>query len=199
MKKLLFLLLLVPSFVFSQCDTLPLTITHDGNVLDMCSEFKTHNYSVENIDNVVYYWTVDSVGQVESDNDISLTWDDTTDSYLIQVYGIDSNGCSTDTASLTINTTICHKLYVPNSFSPNNDGFNDIFSFKGTNVFNPRLEIYTQWGEMVCVIESPSQYWTGNVNNSGYYCESGIYNWKIFYRDEKGTPHYQRGFVSLVR
>ena len=105
MKKLLFLLLLVPSFVFSQCDTLPLTITHDGNVLDMCSEFKTHNYSVENIDNVVYYWTVDSVGQVESDNDISLTWDDTTDSHLIEVYGVDLNGCSTDTASLTITTT----------------------------------------------------------------------------------------------
>ena len=106
MKKLLFVLLFIPSHFFGQCDTLPLTITHDGNALDMCSEFKTHNYSVENIDNVVYYWTVDSVEQVESDNDISLTWDDTTDSHLIEVYGVDLNGCGTDTASLTITTTI---------------------------------------------------------------------------------------------
>ncbi len=59
MKKLLFVLLFIPSHFFGQCDTLPLTITHDGNVLDMCSEFKTHNYSVENIDNVVY---CDSLG-----------------------------------------------------------------------------------------------------------------------------------------
>lgn len=199
MKKLLFLLLLVPSFVFSQCDTLPLTITHDGNVLDMCSEFKTHNYSVEDINDVTYYWSVDSVSQIESDNDISLTWDDTTDSYLIQVYGVDFDGCSTDTVSLVINTNSCHKLYIPNSFSPNNDGVNDVFTFKGTNVFNPRMEIYTRWGELVCLIESSSQVWTGNVNNSGYFCESGIYTWKMFYRDDKGTPFYERGYVSLIR
>ena len=199
MKKLLFVLLFIPSFVFSQCDTLPLTITHDGNVLDMCSEFRTHNYSVENINDVTYYWSVDSVGQVESDNDISLTWEDINSSHLIQVYGIDSNGCSTDTASLTIITRACHKLYVPNSFSPNNDGLNDVFGFKGTNVFNPRMEIYTKWGELVCVLESSSQVWIGSVNNSGYYCDSGIYTWKMYYRDEYGTPHYQKGFVSLVR
>jgi len=40
-------------------------------------------------------------------------------------------------------------LYIPNSFTPNNDGTNDFFSAKGTFVFNYTMEIFNRWGELI--------------------------------------------------
>ena len=61
------------------------------------------------------------------------------------------------------------------------------------------MEIYNRWGAVVCRLTSLNQVWTGGYFNSGYYCEIGVYSWRIYYRDDKGVGHVEKGFVSLVR
>src|SRR5690606_36075720 len=63
---------------------------------------------------------------------------------------------------------------VPNTFSPNNDGLNDVFYVKGTGLSNiERLRIYSRWGELM--FESPDINigWDGTYN--GVPVNSGVY------------------------
>jgi gliding motility-associated-like protein len=92
----------------------------------------------------------------------------------------------------------CHRIYVPNSFTPNNDGFNDAFKISGVSVYDPKLKIYNRYGEVIYEIKSVSDSWNGNDGN-GYYCPSGVYNWIMTYRDDKGFGKIERGHVVLIR
>lgn len=177
----------------------PFPITHDGLLIDLCSEFGSHYYTVEDSVGVTYYWSVDGVQQLDNSNQISLFWPDSTTVHTISVFGVDDRGCLSDDYSINVETTSCYRIYVPNSFTPNGDGLNDVFSFKGFNIYDAEMEIYNRWGAVVCRLTSPNQVWTGGYFNSGYYCEIGVYSWRIHYRDDKGVGHVQTGHVSLIK
>jgi hypothetical protein len=51
---------------------------------------------------------------------------------------------------------------------------------------------------MVYNIKSLSQTWNGD-DGSGYYCQTGVYNWIMTYRDDRGLGHVERGQVILIR
>jgi gliding motility-associated-like protein len=177
----------------------PFPITYDFLSLDLCSDFGSHIYSVEDSATVTYYWTIDNILSDNNTNQISLFWPDTTTVHTIEVYGVDDHGCMSAESSIIVETKSCYRIYVPNSFTPNGDGLNDVFTFKGFNIFEPNLEIFNRWGDVVCRIQSPNQVWTGSYFNGGYYCENGVYNWRIYYRDDKGVGHIQNGYVTLIR
>ncbi len=68
--------------------------------------------------------------------------------YKLQV--VNAAGCKSSD-EITVNV-LCNgaNLFIPNSFSPNNDGSNDIFYPRGTGLFSIKsLKIYTRWGEVV--------------------------------------------------
>ena len=177
----------------------PFPITNDGLLIDLCTDFSNHYYTVEDSVGVTYYWSVDGITQSDNSNQISLFWPDSTTIHTISVFGVDDRGCLSDDYSINIETTSCYRIYVPNSFTPNGDGLNDVFSIKGFNIYEPEMEIYNRWGAVVCRLTSLNQVWTGGYFNSGYYCETGVYSWKIYYRDDKGVGHIQNGHVTLIR
>lgn len=177
----------------------PFPITDDGLLINLCSEFGNHYYTVEDSVGVTYYWSVDGVQQLNNTNQISLFWPDSTTVHTISVFGVDDRGCISDDYSINVETTSCYRIYVPNSFTPNGDGLNDVFSFKGFNIYEPEMEIYNRWGAVVCRLNSPNQVWTGSYFNGGYYCEIGVYSWRIHYRDDKGIGHVETGHVSLIK
>ena len=90
------------------------------------------------------------------------------------------------------------QVYVPNSFTPDNDGYNDVFmavSVDTLDVFD--LQIYNVTGEQVFHSTDISYGWLGGVY---YYAPAGIYPYKLTYRtlgayDEKVVY----GCVKLLR
>lgn len=81
---------------------------------------------------------------------------DTTTTYY--VYSFDSCGADivSDTASMIVNVEDCDTpvsvtptFFIPNSFSPNEDGDNDVLLIRGTGIKSIRLFIYNRWGEKV--------------------------------------------------
>lgn len=91
-------------------------------------------------------------------------------------------------------------LYVPNAFSPNDDGWNDYFrAFPGNEWCDQYLmQIYNRWGELLYQENTPSQGWDGAFR--GRDMPGGIYVWVIEIFSEKiGKPEILKGDVLLVR
>ncbi|MFM7727268.1 MAG: gliding motility-associated C-terminal domain-containing protein, partial [Flavobacteriales bacterium] len=72
-------------------------------------------------------------------------------------------------------------IYVPNSFSPNNDGINDVFLVSGNaidlEVFE--LTIFDRWGQIVFHSTDPKAAWTGEFNQGDYYVDTNVYAYRL--------------------
>ena len=69
-------------------------------------------------------------------------------------------------------------LYIPNSFSPNGDGINDVFTIYGHSTCgNYELFIYNRWGEIVYSTNDITKFWDGKQHGQGV--EGGAYCWLI--------------------
>jgi gliding motility-associated-like protein len=88
------------------------------------------------------------------------------------------------------------KIYAPNSFTPNNDGVNDVFFITTDSISDATLIIYNRAGTNI--YNSSNLWWTGD-SGSGFYCENGIYTWLLRYKDINGFYNEKRGYVQLTR
>ena len=59
-----------------------------------------------------------------------------------------------------------HILYIPNCFSPNNDGNNDIFYPKGINISEWTMKIYSRRGDEIFYTEDLNYGWDGGYNST---------------------------------
>ncbi|MEO5641694.1 MAG: PKD domain-containing protein [Bacteroidia bacterium] len=92
-------------------------------------------------------------------------------------------------------------LYVPNSFTPNGDGKNDLFFPVGLNLIDEDYElmIFDRWGNLIFKSEQLSKGWDGTVNNGSEIVEEGTYVWKMNVRDSSGQQHFLTGHINLIR
>jgi gliding motility-associated-like protein len=90
--------------------------------------------------------------------------------------------------------------YIPNAFTPNGDGLNDIFRIYGVqpeSIIFFNFMIYDRWGQMVFHSNDILQGWDGKMN--GQYCSPGVYPWVVYWEDGKKTRVTRKGVVTLVR
>jgi len=100
--------------------------------------------------------------------------------YVISLLVISDKGCA-DTTTQLVHMQDVQQIYVPNTFSPNNDSYNDLFLPIITSeheLLSYRLEIYDRWGEIVFETEDINQPWNGQLQ--GINVPDGLYVWKIF-------------------
>ena len=80
--------------------------------------------------------------------------------------------CS-DTGSVVIRPgkTECNPpdVFIPSSFSPNNDGINDLLIIRGHSIKTMEFTIFNRWGNQVFTTTELSDAWDGKIN--GNYCE----------------------------
>jgi gliding motility-associated-like protein len=88
-------------------------------------------------------------------------------------------------------------FYAPNSFSPNNDGINDVFKLFFTYVKDFRIEIFNRWGELVFVSEDPEKGWEGTFR--GKRAPSDVYVWKAVFTNSLRETQNVIGRVTLFR
>ena len=107
-------------------------------------------------------------------------------------------GCKSELGYILIDVEACHRLFVPISFTPNGDGYNDAFKIVGESIYEPHMKIFNKDGMVVYEIKSVNQTWNGN-DGTGYFCPNGVYNWIMTYRDDRGLGHTQKGHIVLIR
>lgn len=88
-------------------------------------------------------------------------------------------------------------LYIPNIFSPNGDGQNDVFRVRGENIETFHLAVYNRWGEKVFESQNLNEGWDGTYN--GKPCLPDVYVYHAMIVFEDGTETSRKGNVTLVR
>lgn len=91
-------------------------------------------------------------------------------------------------------------VYVPNAFSPNGDGLNDIFQPKGFGIVKYEIQIFDRWGEKVFQTKNFEQGWDGKFQGrGGEVIEEGSYTWLINVTSVFGKAHELKGHVTLIK
>jgi gliding motility-associated-like protein len=114
---------------------------------------------------------------------------------------VDDNGC---TASGQVSVRILSALAIPNAFTPNGDGKNDIFYVLGgpPGSIVKDLSIYNRWGQRIFLATDatpgdPRGGWDGRIN--GTYAMPGTYIYLIDIRLANGKLETYRGALELIR
>jgi gliding motility-associated-like protein len=111
--------------------------------------------------------------------------------------GWNSSQCS---SSDTINVIViddCGEMYVPNAFSPNNDGSNDVLYVRGHCLETLTFMVFNRWGQKVFETTSKDIGWDGTFK--GDLMNSGVFVYRLEGKDYKGKGYSMKGNVTLIR
>jgi gliding motility-associated-like protein len=109
----------------------------------------------------------------------------------------DDRGCRGSDA-IHLENACDEDFFMPNAFSPNSDGLNDVFLPIPLHPFTDfDLRIFNRWGMMVFESDDLSQGWDGR--EKGIMGEIGTYLWKMEYTLEDGSMKSASGSVILLR
>jgi len=124
-----------------------------------------------------------------------------TTAYTVSVTSTD--GCA-DRDSLTVFVATDHAIYIPNIFSPNGDGINDLLTVgvgQGVKEITS-FTIFDRWGNMVFLAEhiiptGPSASWDGRLK--GDLLNPAVFTYKMIAEFEDGQREVRYGDVTLIR
>ena len=126
---------------------------------------------------------------------------DSAGAYPVTLISTNLNGC-TDT--LTKRVVVKDEIlwYIPNSFSPNEDGINDVWKPVGVTLdaTNYKLTIFDRWGEQVFTTTDLNEGWNGSKSAGGYYVDAGVYTYLIKVTSATTEEKFEfTGSVTVVR
>ncbi|RLD66366.1 MAG: hypothetical protein DRI84_04960 [Bacteroidetes bacterium] len=107
------------------------------------------------------------------------------------------NRCGTVSDSITVSECQC-KIAIPNAFSPNGDGLNDVFEPKFDCHFKKyNFKIYNRWGELLFDTYNPFESWNGTYQFNEL--DPGVYVYIITYQTFQDKTYHLKGNVYLVK
>jgi gliding motility-associated-like protein len=111
-------------------------------------------------------------------------------------------GCQ-DSISRVVTITNEMMVFVPNSFTPDDDGRNDIFipEMAGKEFITSYMfRVFDRWGAVIFETRDPFTGWIGNVSGGDYYAPAGVYIYELILTpgNSPATSHYS-GNVTLIR
>lgn len=141
-----------------------------------------------------YFWSpLDNLLSPNSPNTVGVP--DTTTTYQLVV--TDANGC-TAVDSITITVVPDTRIFVPNVFTPNNDGQHDSFVITDNKIEDQgRLTIFDRWGGKVYETQDLRTGWDGMVN--GKFVTTGVYVYVLEVTFKDGAEEVRHGNVTVIR
>ena len=124
------------------------------------------------------------------------------------VYGVtvqNEIGCETEKSVVVTNFCSLPLLFIPNAFTPDGDGLNEVLRIEGQNLVQLEFTIYNRWGNVVWTADSLGDYWHGQGPNMTHYVPDEMYLWKARYRhytDTNGslsTWYEDSGSIQVLR
>ncbi len=136
------------------------------------------------------------------------TYEDTIGIYQISLVVTNNFGC-VDTAIKYIWITDEYWMYIPNAFTPDNDGVNDLFciQYNGIREETFNFNIYDRFSDLVystdkidkleCFLNSNG--WGGTHYRTGNELPMGTYIYEVYFQDFEGWKHQEKGHLLIVR
>lgn len=144
-----------------------------------------------------FFWDFGYADHTSTKEDTSITYPEE-GSYEVSLLASDRLGCQ-DSISKEIDINKPFNFYVPNAFTPNNDGQNDVFHGmgEGFEFESYNMKVFDRWGELVFESENPERGWDGTYR--GEPLPEGVYIYKISVEGENGQRFEKEGHVNLIR
>lgn len=121
-------------------------------------------------------------------------------STLFHVYVSDGYGCKAeDSVFVEVEVVNCGRpdIYVPNIFTPNGDGKNDVLFVMGEKIDNFTFEVFDRWGEKVFATSDLQEGWDGTYK--GRQCDAAVYFYSLEVRCLGGKTYKEGGDITLIR
>lgn len=116
--------------------------------------------------------------------------------YPVALIVKNSHGCP-DTIVKLVEVAPDFAFYVPDAFTPNDDGRNDVFVPVARGVKLYDFKIFNRWGELIFASTDLEQGWDGSFHSLA--CEQDVYVWKVVLTTVHGNTKTYAGHVTLVR
>ncbi len=157
----------------------------------------TVNFTNSSTNATSYIW---DFGNNNSENTNSLAATSATYSTIgvYTVWLVASNGYCEDSTSTIININLPPWIFVPNVFTPNEDGGNETWMVQTKNMSTIDLIILNRWGNVMAKIEDLNGGWDGKTP-SGNDASDGTYFYKYTAKALNGEEFSGHGFLTLIR
>jgi gliding motility-associated-like protein len=120
---------------------------------------------------------------------------DSAGTYYVTLIATDAKGCID---SITKPITILEEfyIYIPNTFIPDGDRYNNYFSGSFIGVKWIKMEVYNRWGELIYYTEDQNFKWDGMYKNKRV--PDGTYTWKLTYKPNRTVEDRMIGHVNVL-
>jgi gliding motility-associated-like protein len=119
-------------------------------------------------------------------------------SYAVTLITSTHYGCvATTTETIVIEPEFV--FYIPNAFTPNDDGINDTFAGVGIFVSKYEMSLFDRWGNLIFFTDNIKKPWDGKANYGTEIAQGDVYVYSIKIIDTMGHSHSYKGRVTLVR
>jgi gliding motility-associated-like protein len=149
----------------------------------------------------VYFWDFDD-GNFSNDFNVEHIYDKTITNYIVSLIANNDNNCP-DTTFKAIAVLDELIYYVPNTFTPNGDDFNNTFKavfYSGYQEDDFQMLIFNRWGQLIFESHDSSKGWNGRYGVDGELCSDGMYIWKIHFKETNiDKEHIITGHVLLTK
>ena len=136
----------------------------------------------------------------------SYLWSDgSTETYLTvdqpgRYWFMVTNDCGSVAQTVDVVFEDCNvAVYMPNSFTPDNDGVNDVWKIEARNVKSLKTQIVNRWGQVVFESTDISPVWTGGFNSGDTYVPDGVYLFRVELEKLDGQKDVREGSIFLIR
>jgi gliding motility-associated-like protein len=116
--------------------------------------------------------------------------------YFITLIATDMNGC-VDSITKPIYIQEEFYIYIPNTFIPDENRINDVFSGSFIGVEWINIEVFNRWGERLFFSDQLDFKWDGTYN--GAKVPDGVYTWKLIYRRNRGQEQQLTGHITVIK
>ena len=116
--------------------------------------------------------------------------------YYVTLIATNTYGCI-DSAYKQVVVGGSDDWFIPTTFTPNNDGHNDIFSVRGKKFISSDLKIYDQWGTMIYEDEKDNPAWNGTIN--GQTVQNGTYIYKVMLSKQNAETEMVTGIITVIK
>lgn len=118
--------------------------------------------------------------------------------YSVELAVVSNVGCvDTISKELTVLSDAILPPNVPNAFSPNEDGLNDVYIVRGGPFLTIDFKIYNEWGNVVFESTDPTLGWDGTRDGKDQ--PEGIYTYTLKATTLDGKDYVKSGDVTLIR
>ena len=171
----------------------PKVSTGNDTVVVIGQPLQLNAVDVDGIGFTSYVW---SPAQGLSDPDIADPTTIITTSVTYTVVATTTSGCSAS-GTIVIGAATTTGILVPNAFTPNNGGRNDVLKVNTFGVQLKYFRVYNRWGQLVFATSDSGSGWDGSVG--GQPALTGTYVWTAAAVDDHGRPVEKNGTVILIR